>query len=224
MQWVEKITQPTRDDRWDNIQGWWRNSHRGRPLVGADDSLRVQAVFRTRLGGIRLAILSYGPERRTGFAARRCSRNRLNGASRSRSASIMAIFSPNVRRAMSRRPSPLRWGVSGISGEGGFGRFIERILSFKDRRCQRDARTSAKHREAQIYGSHRKEPRYPPPLPPRTGRCAGGLSAGLLAMPLRRCAAGVARGFSRSPRLGEFQDRPHRPPRGPPHQDRSPPG
>jgi hypothetical protein len=24
MQWVEKITQPTRDDLWDNIQGWWR--------------------------------------------------------------------------------------------------------------------------------------------------------------------------------------------------------
>src|SRR6266852_5849009 len=41
------------------------------------------------------------PEGRTRFAARRCSRNRLNGASRSRSASIMAIFSPNGRRDMS---------------------------------------------------------------------------------------------------------------------------
>src|SRR5258708_19327432 len=158
MQWVEKITQPTRDDRWDNIQGWWRNSHRGRPLVGADDSLRVQAVFRTRLGGIRLAILSYGPERRTGFAARRCSRNRLNGASRSRSASIMAIFSPNVRRAMSRRPSALRWRMSDISGEVVLGRFIKRILSFKDRRCHRDAKTSSKHPETPIFVFNPKIP------------------------------------------------------------------
>src|SRR5260370_11470860 len=45
MQWVEKITQPTRDDRWDNIQGWWRNSHRGRPLAGADDRLSVAGRF-----------------------------------------------------------------------------------------------------------------------------------------------------------------------------------
>src|SRR5260370_30729599 len=151
MQWVEKITQPTRDDRWDNIQGWWRNSQRGRPLVGADDRLRVQAVFRTRLGGIRLAILSYGPERRTGFAARRCSRNRLNGASRSRSASIMAIFSPNVRRAMSRRPSALRWRVSDISGEGVLGPFLEPILSFQDRPCHRDPRKSAQPPAAPNY-------------------------------------------------------------------------
>jgi hypothetical protein len=41
-------------------------------------------------------------------AARRASRARLNGSRRSRSASIMAIFSPNDRRAISRRPSALR--------------------------------------------------------------------------------------------------------------------
>ena len=42
------------------------------------------------------------------LVARRCSRRRLNGARRSRSASMAAIFSPKLRRAMSRRRSALR--------------------------------------------------------------------------------------------------------------------
>jgi aldehyde dehydrogenase (NAD+) len=40
------------------------------------------------------------PDECTRFAARRCSRARLSGATRSRSASITATFSPNERRAM----------------------------------------------------------------------------------------------------------------------------
>jgi hypothetical protein len=81
---------------------------------------RLPGRFPYRLGGVRFAIPPYGPERRTCFAPRRCSRNRLNGASCSRSASIHGDLL--TERAVGNVTASLRLTLEDI-GYIGVGRF-----------------------------------------------------------------------------------------------------
>jgi hypothetical protein len=92
---------------------------------------------------------------RTDFAACRCSRNRLNGASRSPKASIMTIFSPKEQGQMSRRLSARSkcWGK--------WSRAVSRNRLYIDRIDDASATAERWPDIAMpIYRCHRKGPRY----------------------------------------------------------------